>query len=661
MTYFVSQLPPFSLYPKTGVVRVSFQSLPGVDQMSGSLINKIDCWHEQLFKRVVDIGNSPSLQFDPLDTHRAYRIVPLSITSTRSWTIDRQILSSDPIRLQSQRRSSTGKDEMVGCVVTKTYEVKKQQFRVLAVRHDLKPSSEFPDKRKAITFAGYYEERYGLKIKDMQQPLLEVKELSRKSNALVKVEKGSRNRLHLVPELCDVDELPADVWDDGLLIGSVLWRLEQLLVARELRLAIAILTVPAFDNTESFARQVRESERSGMSSPPAKKKQLGGRSDGRMAFSAHRDKGTGKTGDDWVTIDTAVFDSLASCDLLEPGQLLEEQEHGDDSMPSLFEILTAVTAKSCADSFNLERLEMLGDSFLKLAVSMSVFWEHINKHEGQLTKKRSRLVSNANLFSLARKKNLPSYMFVTAFKPSVMWLPPGFRHVPSAESAERAQTVQASYRTQTMTDKRVADAVEALIGAYLVHGSYSSALQFMKWIGIPVAPPVAVALGSRTEKDVKRCVGIIASASLSPRRSLRNQRSSSVESLCSKFINLERSIGYEFREQRWLLQALTHPSFLWNCATDSYQRLEFLGDAIIDFLVTRMIFAKYRDLDPGKLTDVRAALVCNDTFAKIAVERNYHHHLHALSPRLFKAIDLYAQAHEEKSSTDPIASVTVSS
>ena len=654
----MSQLPIFSLYPKTGVVLVSFQPLP-LDQMSRSLMDNIDCWHERLFKHIVDVGNSPSLQFDPLDTHRAYRIVPLSITSTRPWTIDRQLLSlrSDPTGLQSQRRSSIGKDEMVGRVVTKTYVVnKKQQFRVIAVRHDLKPSSEFPDGRKATTYAGYYEERYGLKIKDMQQPLLEVEELSRKSNALVKAETGSRNtnRLQLVPELCDVDELPADVWDAGLLIGSVLWRFEQLLVVRELRLAIATQTVPAFDNIQSFARQVKESERSGMSSPPAKKKRLVVGYEGGMASSAYCKKGTSKAGDDWVSTDTCTA----------PGQLLEEQEPEYNSMPSLFEILTAVTAKSCADSFNLERLETLGDCFLKLAVSMSVFWEHINKHEGQLSKKRSRLVSNANLFSLARKKNLPAYMFVTAFKPSAMWLPPGFRHMPSAESGECAQRVQASYRAQMMSDKRVADAVEALIGAYLVHGSYLSALQFMKWIGIPVAPPVsvAVALGSGTEKkEVERCIDIIASASFSQGRPLCNQRSVSVGSLCAKLINLERSIGYEFRDKRWLLQALTHPSFHWNCVTDSYQRMEFLGDAIIDFLVTRTIFANYPDLDPGKLTDVRAALVCNDTFAKIALERGYHRHLNALSPRLFRAIDLYARSHEEKPSTDPVASLTVSS
>jgi endoribonuclease Dicer len=636
-------LQSFSLYPKSGIVSVTFRSL---DQtvLSESLITKIDSWHKQLFKHTVGIGNSPSLLFDPWGSHRAYRIVPLFSTSSGSWDIDSQLLSG--LHVQPKRCSPT---EMVGCVVTKTYEVhknQKQQFRVIRIRYDLKPSSEFPDKTKAPTYADYFYKQYGLKIKDMHQPLLEVETLSRKSNALVKVEKRSQTKvLQLVPELCDVDEWPADLWHDGLLLPSVLWRFEQLLVVQELRVEIAISASAGFSE---------------MSSPPIKRKCLG-----RCGSD-----------NDWVTVDATILQSGASSESLKQGQLLEEQgvedtsdaaafnfstskvleegklidgqEHEDASMPPLFEMLTAVTAKSSADSFNLERLEMLGDSFLKLAVSMSVFWDHSNKHEGQLSKKRSRTVSNANLFSLAKKKNLPAYMFVTAFKPSDMWLPPGFQHVLSAESGKSAETVQASYQTQTMSNKRVADSVEALIGVYLVHGGYSSALQFMKWIGIPVAPAVAVALGSPSKEKVKECIDVIASASFIQ----GNQKKAKFSSLYAKLSDLEMSIDYEFKDKRWLIQALTHPSFDWNQITDCYQRMEFLGDSIIDFLVTRTIFGRYPGLDPGKLTDLRSALVCNDMFAKIAVEQSYHRHLNALSPRLLKAINLYAQSQVEKTSLD---------
>lgn len=564
-----------------------------------------------------------------------------------------QLLSSGGVLSQGLR--ATG--ELVGCIVTRNYlENSKQQFRVVAVRHDLKPSSEFPDSNKALTYSEYYEKRYRVKIKDLEQPLLEVEPLSRKANALVRVVKRSRaaKRIHLIAELCNVDPLPADIWDAGLLLGSVLWRLEQLLVAEELRIAIGTHVLPTLEYPQCFPEQTlyKSSEVCEMSSPRSKRKLVGRTPESVMAVSENL---VGGTTDVWVRIDSADSGSASSLgDCLEEGELQEGQEREGDSMRLLWNIVAALTAKSSADSFNLERLETLGDSFLKQAISMSLFWEHSTKHEGQLSKKRSRIVCNANLFSLAGKKNLPAYMFVTAFQPSVMWLPPGFIHSPSVET-EDTKEKSFGYRTQLMSNKCAADCVEALIGAYLVYGGYSAALHVMKWLGIPVAPAVVVALCDPSLEHVTSCISQISSVSFYEGRDLRNQRSP--ETLCAKFADLEKSIGYEFKDKRWLLQALTHPSFHWNRVTDSYQRLEFLGDALIDYLVTRKIFEDHPHLNPGQLTDVRAALVCNDTFAEIAVKQGYHQHLKALSPRLFRAIDLYAESQSQ--GVEPDASLMV--
>jgi len=45
--------------------------------------------------------------------------------------------------------------------------------------------------------------------------------------------------------------------------------------------------------------------------------------------------------------------------------------------------------------------------------------------------------------------------------------------------------------------------------------------------------------------------------------------------------DLERRLGYKFRDPSYLLQAITHASYSSNRATDCYQRLEFLGDAVL--------------------------------------------------------------------------------
>ena len=97
--------------------------------------------------------------------------------------------------------------------------------------------------------------------------------------------------------------------------------------------------------------------------------------------------------------------------------------------PSSTLILRALTTSSAGDVFSLERLEMLGDSFVKYAISSSVFFEHRHENEGRLSFTRGLRVSNRQLFYLARQRGLPSYMITRMFTPLVNWLPPGFYFV----------------------------------------------------------------------------------------------------------------------------------------------------------------------------------------------------------------------------------------
>jgi len=48
-----------------------------------------------------------------------------------------------------------------------------------------------------------------------------------------------------------------------------------------------------------------------------------------------------------------------------------------------------------------------------------------------------------------------------------------------------------------------------------------------------------------------------------------------------EFVDLERQLGYKFRDHSFLLQAITHASYSSNRVTDCYQQLEFLGDAVL--------------------------------------------------------------------------------
>ncbi len=83
---------------------------------------------------------------------------------------------------------------------------------------------------------------------------------------------------------------------------------------------------------------------------------------------------------------------------------------------------------------------------------------------------------------------------------------------------------------------------------------------------------------------------------------------------------LEKKIGYIFRDKTFLKEALTHRSYLnenpaWGVPHN--ERLEFLGDAVLELVATEELFNRYPDYDEGKLTAIRSALVNYQFLARV--------------------------------------------
>ena len=79
-------------------------------------------------------------------------------------------------------------------------------------------------------------------------------------------------------------------------------------------------------------------------------------------------------------------------------------------------------------------------------------------------------------------------------------------------------------------------------------------------------------------------------------------------------------IGYRFKDPELLTEALTHSSYANEHGHDGMklkfnERLEFLGDAILEFLCSELLFSRYKDLPEGTLTKMRAAAVCEESLA----------------------------------------------
>ncbi len=82
----------------------------------------------------------------------------------------------------------------------------------------------------------------------------------------------------------------------------------------------------------------------------------------------------------------------------------------------------------------------------------------------------------------------------------------------------------------------------------------------------------------------------------------------------------QKRIGYFFKNSALLETALTHTSYANENNLKSYERLEFLGDAIVDMIVAEVLFENYPDIDEGVMSKIRASLVCEKALAELAKE-----------------------------------------
>jgi ribonuclease-3 len=84
---------------------------------------------------------------------------------------------------------------------------------------------------------------------------------------------------------------------------------------------------------------------------------------------------------------------------------------------------------------------------------------------------------------------------------------------------------------------------------------------------------------------------------------------------------LQQALGHRFDDLDLLRRALTHPSYVNEHPENSVgdnQRLEFLGDAVLDFVAGAWVYSSYTEFDEGRMTRLRAALVRTETLAELA-------------------------------------------
>ncbi|KIJ13098.1 hypothetical protein PAXINDRAFT_136464 [Paxillus involutus ATCC 200175] len=244
-------------------------------------------------------------------------------------------------------------------------------------------------------------------------------------------------------------------------------------------------------------------------------------------------------------------------------------------------LTTAVSAPVAEDVNNYQRLETLGDAVLKFVVAANLLSAYPLWHEGYLTRRKDHAVANSRLAKEAIRRSLFRWIIRTRFSPKrfkPLYLSQPDQPVDADKPADENndEPVVGGGKTrkeiEELSTKMLADVVESLIGAAYLHGGFDLGISCAQFFGLGLEwNPLA------------KCVELALS------------RVQLTDEVSTQLVNVEHMLGYTFKRKLLLVEALTHASYQYDDRTVSYERMEFLGDALLDMVVTDLLY-RY----PGK-------------------------------------------------------------
>ena len=247
-------------------------------------------------------------------------------------------------------------------------------------------------------------------------------------------------------------------------------------------------------------------------------------------------------------------------------------------------VVTAISASSAREESNYQRLEFLGDSILKSCTSVQLIAEYPLWHEGYLSAKKDRLVSNSRLSRAAIESGLDKFIVTKPFT-GLKWQPPFIEDLLNTPSEQQKRS---------LSSKVLADVVEALVGASMVDGGIPKALRCLQ-VFLPE----------------------LSWQSLNTRQEALFQRVPDAE-LPATLQLLQELIGYTFKKKALLIESMTHASS--TTGSLSLERLEFLGDSILDNIVVTAMWKQEPELSHFQMHLLRTVLVNADFLAFICME-----------------------------------------
>ncbi|XP_044016604.1 endoribonuclease Dicer-like [Aphidius gifuensis] len=806
----LSTIPSFPIYMNVGQLNVNIFVNHSELTLTQSEFDKLKNFHWILFDDVIGVLKD-YLIYDIDNLDNSYFVVPID----NNWKINWQLVdnykkietisANTYATMNHHYNSNLNSNSMEICtssggggaaasslafsniieedwqIVTPKYRSSQEVYIVTKVCHEMNPMSPFPTDMP--NYYEYYKEKHKVIATDMKQPLLEVKPVTKNINfilpkgepGITKKRKSETHEEHFIPELCNIIKFSSMYWLKAITIPSILHRINQLLIADELRCEIirntnlGVIDVEKWPSLEFTEQEKILSDLQQQDKPinenstnddddddddndncsdteslmnmdidnfdydnldvnstkdttnknpqlpinndtnnlllknnndidilsleinnfPWSKEQEPIDLDKNMEtiqfidieyYHQFNNKITTTSNELYDNRSSSVVEksciystrtkNLSTMPLLKLINISDSNNIG----PSPVDIMRALTTTLSGDAMNLERLETLGDSFLKFITSIHLY-ENYNSCEGHLTIYKDHIIGNRNLYYCGVKKQLPGKLKIEKFVSDGNFITPSFcvpeiiKNIIINDKVSTSVLYEIAYTSneqingkindellnnyiepikkwskrdncgktgsdnfiglQFVKDKCISDCVEALTGVYLKYMGLRGAAKLLNWFGV---------LPNNINIDNVLC-----------KVPNVNYYSDDDPIRHMPWIDtIEKSIDYKFNNKIYLLQAFTHSSYTGHSITCDYQRLEFLGDAVIDFLITVYIYENCGNLSPGELTDLRSSLVNNITFACLSVKYRLHTALLQYSPIINESIEKFVNFQTER-------------
>lgn len=267
----IPKLSAFSIFTRSGEVRVSLELASDCIVLNEQQLKHINVFLKYTFSNVLRLQKYLML-FDPTATENSFLVVPTtrgSPSTGQVHSVDWEFL--DLIARNCDRMPTTVSDEVrkaqpfdpehfSDAVVMPWYrnQDQPQYFYVAEICYHLSPESSFPGDNYT-TFREYYFKKYNIAIQNCEQPLLDVDHTSARLNFLTpryvnrkgvalptsseETKRAKRESLEqkqiLVPELCTIHPFPASLWRAAVCLPCILYRINALLLANEIRIEVS--------------------------------------------------------------------------------------------------------------------------------------------------------------------------------------------------------------------------------------------------------------------------------------------------------------------------------------------------------------------------------------------------------------------------------------